>query len=190
MEAVNLQKREMRTALKAQRSARDYDPENAGALCVQLAELCIRTGADKVACYLAFGNEPDTELFIDWALENEIEVLLPISNQDGSLTWVRFTGETQQGIFGFQEPVGEPESLSGVDLIFIPALAVDKSGQRLGKGKGYYDRALAQLENTAPVVAVVFDEEFLDLVPTEDHDHPVDAVVTPSSTALISDRLN
>lgn len=190
MEAVNLQKREMRAVLKAQRSARDYDPELAGALCVQLAELCIANGATKIACYLAFGDEPDTELFIDWALENEIQVLLPISNQDGSLTWVRFDGETQAGIFGFQEPVGQEESISGVDLIFIPALAVDKTGQRLGKGKGYYDRALAQLEDLAPVIAVVFDDEFVELVATEDHDHPVDAVITPSNTVFFSERLN
>ena len=190
MEAVNLQKREMRAALKAKRSAREYDPELAGALCVQLAELCISNGASKIACYLAFGDEPDTELFIDWAIENEIEVLLPISNQDGSLTWVRFDGETQTGIFGFQEPVGQPGSLSGVDLIFIPALAVDKFGQRLGKGKGYYDRALAQLEDLAPVIAVIFEDEYLDLVPTEDHDHPVDAVITPTNTVFFSERLN
>ena len=190
MEAVNLQKREMRAVLKAQRSARDYDPELAGALCVQLAELCIANGATKIACYLAFGDEPDTELFIDWAIENEIEVLLPISNQDGSLTWVRFDGETQTGIFGFQEPVGQPGSLSGVDLIFIPAMAVDQTGQRLGKGKGYYDRALGELENVAPVIAVVFDDELLETVPTEDHDHPVDAAVTPSSTTRFSNRLN
>jgi 5-formyltetrahydrofolate cyclo-ligase len=117
-------------------------------------------------------------------------VLLPISNEDGSLTWVRFDGETQTGIFGFQEPVGHEESLSGVDLIFIPALAVDKKGQRLGKGKGYYDRALAQLEDLAPVIAVVFDDEFIERVPTEDHDHPVDAMITPSNTVFFSERLN
>lgn len=76
------------------------------------------------------------------------------------------------------------------DLIFIPALAVDKSGQRLGKGKGYYDRALADLEDVAPVIAVVFDDEIIDEVPTEDHDHPVDAVVSPTSTTRFSDRLN
>lgn len=189
MDTVNRQKGEMRRGLRASRAAREYDPELAGALCVQLAELCLRNGAAKIACYLAYGDEPDTELFIDWAIENDIDVLLPISNQDGSLTWVKFNGETQVGIFGFPEPIGPEELLAGVDLIFIPALAADKTGQRLGKGKGYYDRALGALEDVAPVIAVVFDDELVEQVPTEDHDHPVDAVITPTSTILFSDRL-
>ena len=190
MDAIELQKRELRAELKSQRTNRDYDPELASALCVQMAELCLSNGATKIACYLAFGTEPDTELFIDWALENEIEVLLPVSNQDGSLSWVSFEGETTLGIFGFPEPVGRAGSLESADLIFIPALAVDSSGQRLGKGKGYYDRALALLEDKAPIIAVVFEDEILDAVPTEDHDHPIDAAVTPSGKTFFSDRLN
>ena len=190
MNAIDQQKRELRAQLKERRAARDYDPELASGLCIQLAELCLANGAAKVAAYLAFGDEPDTELFIDWAIENDINVLLPVSNQDGSLTWVKFDGETEPGIFGFQEPVGETSDLSEVDLIFVPALAVGRDGSRLGKGKGYYDRALAAFEVVAPVVAVVFDDEFIDVVPTEDHDHPVDAVITPTRTAHFSDRLN
>ena len=56
MDAVNLQKREMRNEFKARRAAREYDPELAGALCVQLAELVLRNGASKIACYLAYGD--------------------------------------------------------------------------------------------------------------------------------------
>lgn len=188
MNAVD--KRELRAQLKARRAAREYDPELASGLCVQLAELCLANGATRIAAYLAFGDEPDTELFIDWAIEGDIQVLLPISNLDGSLTWVDFDGQTQSGIFGFQEPVGEATELAGVDLIIVPALAVGRDGSRLGKGKGYYDRALAALEEVAPVIALVFDDEFIDSVPTEDHDHPIDAVITPTRTAHFTDRLN
>ena len=49
---------------------------------------------------------------------------------------------------------------------------------------------LTALENVAPVIAVVFDDELLETVPTEDHDHPVDAAITPSSTTRFSERLN
>lgn len=185
-----MQKRELRAELKSRRAAREYDPEVASALCVQMAELCLSNGATKIACYLAFGDEPDTELFIDWAIENDIEVLLPVSNRDGSLAWVIFEGETAPGIFGFAEPFGQAGDLGSSDLIFIPALAVDATGQRLGKGKGFYDRALAALEQIAPVVAVVFEDEVLESVPTEEHDHPVDAVVTPTSKTFFTDRLN
>jgi 5-formyltetrahydrofolate cyclo-ligase len=190
MDAIDQQKRDLRADLKLRRSGRHYDPDLAGLLCVQLAELCLSNGATKVACYLAYGDEPDTELFIDWALENEIEVVVPVSNPDGTLNWVKFEGETELGIFGFAEPVGQPASLSDADLIFIPAMAVDRKGQRLGKGKGYYDRALSAFERVPPVIAVVFDDELIEAVPTEAHDHPVDAVVTPSNTTRFTDRLN
>ncbi|MFM6940231.1 MAG: 5-formyltetrahydrofolate cyclo-ligase [Rhodoluna sp.] len=189
MKAIDQQKRELRATLKQNRADREYDPELAGGLCVQLAELCLANGATRIACYLAFGDEPDTELFIDWAIENQLDVLLPISEPDGSLTWVKFEGETKTGIFGFQEPAGDPIELVGADLVFIPALAIAKDGARLGKGKGYYDRALATLEDTAPVVAVIFDDELLTSVPIEDHDHPVDAAITPTRTVHFTDRL-
>jgi len=190
MDALIEQKRALRQAMKVKRAARTYDANEPSEICVHLAELCLQNGATIVACYLPFGDEPDTELFIDWAIENDIEVVLPVSNQDGSLTWVKFDGATEPGIFGFAEPIGETAKLAGVDLIVIPALAVDTSGSRLGKGKGYYDRALAELEEVAPVVAVIHPEELISSIPTEDHDHPVDAVVTASGITHFTNRLN
>ena len=62
----------------------------------------------------------------------------------------------------------------------VPALAVSRDGVRLGRGGGYYDRALAHARPGAVLVAVVFDDELLDEVPAEAHDHRVTAVVTPS----------
>jgi 5-formyltetrahydrofolate cyclo-ligase len=59
-------------------------------------------------------------------------------------------------------------------------LAVDKSGNRLGKGKGFYDRALAQVQGIAKY-AVVFDSEILDSIPTESHDVWVTGAVTPTA---------
>lgn len=182
-------KRELRENLKARRAALAYDPEHSAELNVRLAEICLSNGAAKIACYLPFGNEPDTELFIDWAIENEIEVLLPVSNSDGSLSWVKYEGETETGIFGFAEPAGEKVEFNGIDLLVIPALAIDRNGMRLGKGKGYYDRLLGAMADAPPTVAVVFDDELLDSVPSEPHDKPVDAAVTPSQIAHFTNRL-
>lgn len=60
---------------------------------------------------------------------------------------------------------------------------------RLGKGKGFYDRALKDFAPLPPVVAVVFEDEVLPSIPTEQHDHPVDAVVTPAGINHFSARL-
>ena len=186
---VATQKQLLRAELKAKRSAREYNPDDAGNFNIHLAELCLANGAAKIACYLAFGEEPDTELFIDWALENEIEVLLPRSRPDGELDWVAYDGTTQTGIFGFQEASGTLVAPTGVDLVIVPALAVDQRGMRLGKGKGFYDRSLPKFSPVPPVAAVVFDDEILESIPTQSHDYPIDAAVTESGIRHFSQRL-
>ena len=93
------EKQQLRLKLNSERKARQYDPNLASEFNVHLAELCLANGAKRIACYLPYGEEPDTELFIDWALENEIEVLLPVSKPDGNLDWVLFDGTTSPGIF-------------------------------------------------------------------------------------------
>jgi 5-formyltetrahydrofolate cyclo-ligase len=65
-------------------------------------------------------------------------------------------------------------------LVLVPALAVDHRGNRLGKGRGFYDRFLAGF--SGPCYAVVFDEELLEDVPVDSHDRRVSGVVTPSRT--------
>lgn len=183
-------KQALRAQLKSQRATKPYDLEHAGALLQHMAEICLVNGANRVACYLAHEGEPDTELFIDWALDEGIEVLIPRSKKDGSLEWVIFNGEAEPGIFGFLEPVGPVVELDAIDIAFIPALAIDRSGNRLGKGKGYYDRALEKLKPLPPIVAVIFDHELIEDVPREAHDHPVDAVAMPGEVVYISKRLN
>ncbi len=187
--AATKQKQALRSELGASRAARQYNPDEASELNIHLAELCLANGVKRVTCYLPFGNEPDTELFIDWALDNQIDVLLPVSKTDGTLDWVNFDGDTKVGIFGFHEATGTPVEPTNIDLAIIPALAVDAKGIRLGKGKGFYDRALLKFEPTPPIVAVVFDSEILNQVPAEAHDQPVDAAVTPTGIKHFTERL-
>ena len=150
-------------------------------LAEQLRQICIQTKAQRVACYLPFGGEPDTSLFNKWAMDVQLELLLPVANPDHTMHWVAFDGvSTKASIFGFAEPHGPTVELEPVDLIIVPALAVDQSGNRLGKGKGYYDRALTA--TAAPVVAVVYEHELLEALPAEPHDRAVDFVVTPEQT--------
>lgn len=186
---VASQKDQLRKELKAKRAARSYNPATASDFTVLLAELCIANGVKRIACYLPYGDEPDVELFLDWALENEIEILLPVVNPNQTLSWVIFDGTTTLGLLGFAEASGEVVEPRNINLAIIPALAVSRSGIRLGKGKGFYDRALPTFDPLPPVVAVVFDEELLDEVPAEAHDHPVDAVITPSGITNFSQRL-
>jgi len=63
--------------------------------------------------------------------------------------------------------------------VLVPALAVDRAGNRLGRGGGSFDRALARVGPLVPLIALVYDDELIDRVPAERHDVPVRAAVSP-----------
>ena len=111
-------------------------------------------------------------------------VLLPVVPAEGrELTWAVDTGRLAPGRFGLLEPVGPrlgPTAVGTADVVVVPAVAVARDGVRLGRGGGYYDRALRHARPDAVVVALVFDDELVDELPAEPHDRRVGAVVTPS----------
>ena len=91
------------------------------------------------------------------------------------------------------QPDGEvlgAESLKEADLIVIPALAASADGTRLGQGGGWYDRALVHRRPGTPVIAAIFDDEVLEtgVIPTEAHDVPIDAIITPTRTIAANAR--
>jgi 5-formyltetrahydrofolate cyclo-ligase len=73
---------------------------------------------------------------------------------------------------------GRAVSPSLIDLVVVPGIAFDVQGNRLGRGGGHYDRFLARLKAGATKVAIAFDNQIVDQVPTLAHDMPVDIVVT------------
>ncbi|MBT8402073.1 MAG: 5-formyltetrahydrofolate cyclo-ligase [Rhodothermia bacterium] len=90
------------------------------------------------------------------------------------------TTELRQNQWGIREPLEcQPADVAGIDVIIVPALACDRRGFRLGFGFGYYDEILA--ESTAVAVCPCYDSLLHDSLPTEEHDRPVDIIVTESS---------
>jgi 5-formyltetrahydrofolate cyclo-ligase len=88
---------------------------------------------------------------------------------------------------GFAEP---PENAAEVSneglLVVVPALAVDETGQRIGYGKGFYDRLLARIAPPASTLAVAFDFQVIAEVPATEHDRRVDMVVTDGRTVIVA----
>jgi len=173
-------KKLLRTQLSAARQTLARHTETAAGLEANLLKLTRHLGAQTVAAYLPFGTEPNTLQFVLGAAGHGLRLIMPVSNSDGSLSWVGYTGQSAPGIFGFEEPVGPPANLTDAQLILIPASAVDHRGNRLGKGKGFYDIALSDPNVVAPVAAVVYDSEVLAELPVEEHDQPVAFIVTPA----------
>jgi 5-formyltetrahydrofolate cyclo-ligase len=178
-------KKILRAQLTAARGTLAKDPNHPSGLATQLFSLAKNLGAQVIAAYLPFGTEPNIGDFVSGAHAHGLDLIMPVSNPDGRLHWVHYTGLSAPGIFGFDEPVGEPANLIEVDLILIPATAVDQNGNRLGKGKGFYDIALAQEGVNAPIAAVVYEPEVLTDLPVENHDQPVNYVVTPVRTIAV-----
>lgn len=139
-----------------------------------------------ISAYLSKPDEPPTREFLRWAADNGIRILLPISRLDGLLDWAPYVaGGTEEGVddFGMPTPPSDPlapMAINDVDLIIVPAASIDRSGMRMGWGRGYFDKTLGSMEGCPPVYAVIFDGELVDTVPSEVHDQPVDGVVTPS----------
>lgn len=156
--------------------------EAAEALAAHLLAEPVVARARRVAAYLSLPTEPGTGPLLDGLAARGTEVLLPLSRPDRSLDWVVHEPGTAllPSALGVPQPSGEPvgpDALATCDVVLVPALAADAHGRRLGRGAGYYDRALAGLD--VPLCALVFTDELLDEVPTEPHDVPVQLVATP-----------
>jgi 5-formyltetrahydrofolate cyclo-ligase len=157
----------------------------AEALAAHLLALPSVARASRVAAYRSMADEPGTGPFLDGLVARGTEVLLPVTLDDGGLAWVRHdpAAPTSRSRLGVEETVGPrlgPDALADADVVVVPALAADHRGRRLGRGAGYYDRALAALPHPRRplLVALVHADELLPEVPHEPHDVPVDVVVT------------
>ena len=192
-DAIDSEKRALRAELRERRHLHSdafFEEAEAG-VAAQLDRLVAELGVTSLSCFLSTSTEPGTRTFIAGAVARGIRVLLPITRADGLLDWAVADpdGPIAEGLYGMPEPVGEvlsPASVGDVDLLVIPAAAVDRSGMRLGWGRGYFDKTLGSMERCPPVYAVVFDSELLDQVPRDLHDQPVTGVVTPTRTVVLS----
>jgi 5-formyltetrahydrofolate cyclo-ligase len=102
---------------------------------------------------------------------------------------IRSTNDLVEGAMELLEP--DPAHcpklpVSQIDFVLVPGLAFTRDGHRLGYGRGYYDRLLAQSQATA--IGLAFDAQLLDELPRETHDRAVDIVITESKTIHMGAR--
>jgi 5-formyltetrahydrofolate cyclo-ligase len=172
----------LRASVFAKRRGRsDHDrTETAHAIAGHLLAAAV-SHTPTVATYLSMNSEPGTAPLIAGLLARGTRVIVPVVEPDHQLAWVEYdpSARAESSPLGVVEPDGArlgPEAIAEAGLIVVPALAVDLRGTRLGRGAGYYDRALGHA--TAPVCALLFSDELIEHVPAEIHDRPVDLVAT------------
>lgn len=190
---VEHEKRALRAELRERRQLlSDAQRETAASgIHEQLDALITAHSAESISCFLSATTEPGTREFVAAAVQRGIRVLLPVTRADGLLDWAVAddTDDVSEGLFGLPEPTGEvlgPIAVNDVDLMIIPAAAVDSTGMRLGWGRGYFDKTIGSMEKCPPVYAVIYDSEVLESLPREVHDQPVTGIVTPTRTLTLS----
>jgi 5-formyltetrahydrofolate cyclo-ligase len=162
-------------------------------------------GQRTFAAYFGVGSEPPTLPLLAALHDAGHRVLLPVCEPDLTLSWVYWTPVSEfvrSRYAPIQEPAGERFGTAEVRraaAIFLPATALDHSGNRIGQGGGYYDKFLAALaalpsggagakESPVPTAAVVYDAEVLPAgsIPAESFDQRVDFALAPGGLVALS----
>jgi len=140
--------------------------------------------AGAIAAYLSVGTEPETRALVYALWKRGSYVLLPVLLPGNDLDWACYEGPESlaPGPHGLLQPTAPRRGVAGIasaDLVVVPALAAGRHGNRLGRGGGSYDRALARVGASVLTVALLYDGELLDEVPAGPHDQRVRAVAQP-----------
>jgi 5-formyltetrahydrofolate cyclo-ligase len=155
-------------------------------------EIALRLTADPavrraatVAAYIAVGSEPGTAPLLHALVAAGKRIVLPVVLPDLDLDWAAYAGDQDlaPARYGLLEPVGTRlgvEAVATADVVLVPGLAVSARGERLGRGGGCYDRALARVPVGTFTCVLLYDDEVGIDVPVEPHDRPVTAAVSPA----------
>jgi 5-formyltetrahydrofolate cyclo-ligase len=141
--------------------------------------------AATVTAYVSVGTEPGTTELLESLVALGRRVILPVVLPDLDLDWTvyRGPGSLAPARMGLLEPVGPRlgvDAVATADVLLVPGLAASHTGNRMGRGGGCYDRALARVPVGTPVWVLLYDDELGIEVPVEPHDRKVTGAVTPS----------
>ena len=144
--------------------------------------------AKRIAIYLSNDGELATANFIEWCWQQKKAVYLPVVHpfSSGNLLFLQYQQDTQlvTNIYGILEPILDVNRvcpLAQLDVMCTPLVAFDDSGARLGMGGGFYDRSLANWQQTnIHPIGLAHDCQLVEKVPTDSWDIPLPEIITPS----------
>ena len=173
-------------ALLRQSFSRGDRDERSTIVCKRLEQTDLFQSAHCVALYCATEFEVQTTALMEvWRVEKQI--VLPVISGE-IMHFYPFTGteNLRKGAFGLFEPVPlnsaslEPIPPETIDLFIVPGIAFDREGNRLGRGKGYYDRYLSNVHK--PAIGLCYDFQLIEHVSHDMHDKKMTFVITESLT--------
>lgn len=142
----------------------------------KILDLDIYKNSKVVAIYYSMKSEVDTKELIEESLSLGKKVLLPRIINKNKMIFITINKETnyERNSFGVMEPIGE--EYSDIDLIICPGVAFDKDNNRLGYGRGYYDKYLAK--HNIYKIGICYKEQLIDKIDTDEYDIKMDMIVT------------
>ncbi len=159
--------------------------EKSSVIMEKLTAMDIYKKAKVVFVYMAFNNEVETMTLIKKMLSEKKKVVIPYTDTVNTVIIPSELKDMERDLikskFGYYEPAPErivPVKPEELDLVVVPGVVFDKNLNRIGFGKGYYDRILCKLKKDAKAVAVAYDFQVLEEVPSEEHDIKMDMIIT------------
>lgn len=133
--------------------------------------------AEKIFTYVSKPDEVDTLKLIKYLLENGRDVYVPrINGRDIQAVRLKNIRQLKPGKFNILEPEGKASNTRNFDLIFVPGVAFDFKGNRVGRGMGYFDRFFEKARGKK--IGLAFHFQVFKKIPADTHDIKVDEVIT------------
>lgn len=173
-------KKELRKCAKEKRATLDID--NLSSLIKEkLFSSQIYKNAKNIMCYYSFGSEVST---LEYFNDNSKNWYLP-KIIDNDLLVCPYCSDFVENKYKICEPNSNPVNETVIDMVIIPALAVDKNGYRIGYGKGYYDRFIKKLHNNVCKVVLIPSELLIDNIYPDSFDEKCDYIITEKNMLKI-----
>ena len=152
--------------------------------CDRLIETREYQRAEVIMVFLSLPSEIDTTPLVLQAWRDRKRILAPkVSWEQRRMLPIEFQSLSDDDLtrtqFGIRQPTrGAPIPVCDIDLLIVPGLGFDTTGNRIGRGRGFYDQFLASSEWRGISCGMAFEQQVIELVPTSDHDLRVDMLVT------------
>lgn len=179
-------KQAIRDQAHANRHALENKDELSRRICETFVGLPEYASARTVLFYVDVRTEVRTRHFLSTALTHGKRIIVPYCvERELELFHLENMDELSIGMYKILEPRPELRSLAAkqvtveeIDLVMVPGVAFDRTGARMGHGFGYYDKMLEHIRQDAPLVALAFECQLFDEIPTAEHDVFMDKIVT------------
>ena len=175
-----MKKEELRKKYINLRKSINNKEEKSKIIASKLLSFDVLKNANVVAIYVSMEEEVSTHEIINYFLSMSKIVCVPLIKMDGSMKFIRIDSmkNLKENKFGILEPENDSVVIKNIDIIIMPGVCFDRYGNRIGFGKGYYDRYLKDNEKIIKIALAFSEQVIKDKIFSENHDIKYDYLIT------------